>query len=73
MQNLQEGSTHTYDKKKTPKINLLGKIKWQNQKLKHIKPMDSNCHTPELLQAFSHVENGGLNLVLEPLTFMSHI
>ena len=28
-------------------------IKWQNQKLKHIKQMDNNCHIPDLIQAFS--------------------
>ena len=26
--------------------------------------MDNNCHIPDLLQSFSYVENGGLNLVL---------
>ena len=35
-----------------------------NQKLKHIKRMDKNCHNPVLVHAFSYVENGGLNLVL---------
>ena len=35
----------------------------KSQKLKHIKRMD-NCHIPDLVQAFSNVENGGLNLVL---------
>ena len=25
--------------------------------------MDNNCHIPDLVQAFSYVENGGLNLV----------
>ena len=41
-------------------------MKWQNQKLKHIKrnSMDNNCHIPDLAQAFSYVENGGLNLGL---------
>ena len=36
--------------------------------------MDKNCHIPDLVQAFSNVENGGLNLVLKlakPLTSMS--
>ena len=28
------------------------------------KRMDKNCHIPDLVQAFSNVENGGLNLVL---------
>ena len=32
--------------------------------IKHIKQMDNNCHIPDLAQAFSNVENGGLNLVL---------
>ena len=27
--------------------------------------MDNNCHIPDLVQAFSFVENGGLNLVLK--------
>ena len=35
-----------------------------NQKLKHIKRLDNNCYIPDLIQAFSNVENGGLNLVL---------
>ena len=39
-------------------------IKWQNQKLKHNKRVVSNCHIPDLVQTFSYVENGGLNLVL---------
>ena len=34
-------------------------IKWQNQKLKHIKRMNS------WIQVFQYVENGGLNLVLQ--------
>ena len=25
--------------------------------------MDKNCHIPDLVQAFSNVENGGLNLI----------
>ncbi|OPL33164.1 hypothetical protein AM593_05231, partial [Mytilus galloprovincialis] len=29
---------------------------------KHIKRMDDNCHTHELVEAFANVENGGLNL-----------
>ena len=37
-------------------------IKWQNQKLKHIKQMNNNCHNPFLIHAFSDVENYGLNL-----------
>ena len=48
-------------------------IKWQNQKLRHIKRMNNNCHIPELVQAFSCVENCGLNLVLKlakPVTSM---
>ena len=27
-------------------------IKWQNQKLKHIKQMGNNCHISDLVQAF---------------------
>ena len=27
---------------------------------KHKKRMDKNCHIPDLVQAFSNVENGGL-------------
>ena len=27
--------------------------------------MDTNCHIPDLEQAFSYVENGGVNLVLK--------
>ena len=34
-------------------------IKWQNQKLKHIKQTDNNCHFPDLEHTFDHVENGG--------------
>ena len=36
--------------------------------------MDNNCHIPDMVQAFSYVENGGLNLVLKlakPLTCMT--
>ena len=33
--------------------------------------MDSNCHILDLGQAFSNVENGGLNLVLKRQT--SHL
>ena len=46
--------------------NSFGKslITWQNQMTKHIKRLDNNCHIPELVQAFSNVENDGLNLVL---------
>ena len=47
------------EKKITKKIELRGKvqngkslIKWQNQKLKHIKRMDNNCYIPALLQTF---------------------
>ena len=49
-------------------------IKWQNQKLKHIKRIDNNYHIPDFVQAFSSVENGRLNLVLKlakPLTCMT--
>ena len=27
--------------------------------------MDNNCHIPDLVQAFSYIENSGVNLVLE--------
>ena len=40
-------------------------IKLQNQKLKYVKRIDSNCHIPDLVQAFSYVGNGGLKLVLK--------
>ena len=30
----------------------------------HQKRIDHNCHIPDLIQAFSNVKNGGLNLVL---------
>ena len=30
----------------------------------HQKRMDNKCYIPDLVQAFSNVENGGLNLVL---------
>ena len=30
----------------------------------HQKRMDNNCRIPDLVQALSNVENGGLNLVL---------
>ena len=35
--------------------------------------MDNNCNIPDLVQALSYVENGGLNLVLQlakPFTCM---
>ena len=28
------------------------------------KRMEKNCHIPDFVQAFSNVENGGLNLVV---------
>ena len=31
-------------------------IKWQNQKPKHIKQMNNNCHIPDLVQAFSDIQ-----------------
>ena len=37
---------------------------YQNKTMKHIKRMEKNCHIPDLVKAFSNVENGGLNLVL---------
>ena len=30
--------------------------------IKDIKRMDNKCHIPDLVHAFSYVENGGLNL-----------
>ena len=36
----------------------------QNDKTNQ-KRIDKNCHTPDLVRAFSNVENGGLNLVLK--------
>lgn len=49
-------------------------VKWQHQKLKHIKQIDINCHIPELN---SYVNNGGLHLVLKlakhlTVSFMIH-
>ena len=32
-------------------------IRWLNQKLKHIKRRNNNCHIPGLIRAFSYVEN----------------
>ena len=49
------------------------KRKVPNQKKKHSKGMDNNCHITDLLQAFFSLENGGWNLVLKlakPLTCM---
>ena len=40
------------------------KRKVPNQITKHTKRMDNNGHIPDFVQAFSNVENGGLNLVL---------
>ena len=50
----------------TPRNIQNGKflIKRQNQMIKQIKRMDNNCHIPDLVQAFSNKENGGLNMVL---------
>ena len=39
------------------------KTRIQNKKFKNIKRIDNNCHIPNLVQVFSYVENGGLNLV----------
>ena len=39
-------------------------IQCQNQTLNYIKQLDNNCHIPDLVQAYSYVENDGLNLVL---------
>ena len=33
--------------------------------INHIKQMDNNYNISDLAQAFSNVENGGLNLVLK--------
>lgn len=35
-----------------------------NQTLKHPKRMDKNCLISDMDQAFSFVDNGGLNLIL---------
>ena len=43
-------------------------IKWKNQKLKHIKQTDSNCHILDLVQAFYYCEHVGFNLFQLPLT-----
>ena len=41
-------------------------ITWKNQNDKtHKKRIDKNCHIPDLVQAFSNVKNGRLNLVLK--------
>ena len=34
----------------------------------HQKRMDKNCHIPDLVHAFSNVENSGLNHVLQRQT-----
>ena len=47
------------------KLNRLSFIKWLNQKLKHIKRMENNCHIPGLVHAFPCVNIGGLHLVLK--------
>ena len=62
--------SHVLKSKITKILNLeenqIGKsiITWQNQMTKHIKQMVKNCHFPDLVQAFSNVENGGLYLVI---------
>ena len=30
--------------------------------IKHIKRMDNNCHIPDMVQAFSNVENVGFSV-----------
>ena len=42
--------------RKIPRKIQYGKspIKWQNQKLKHIKQMVNNCYIADLVQAFSY-------------------
>ena len=34
-----------------------------NQKPEQIKGMDTNCHTDDLVQAFSYVENAGMVII----------
>lgn len=55
------------------KENVTGKVPEQisNQRLKHIKQMDKNCHIPGLVEAFSYVEifllksvNSGVKIIL---------
>ena len=48
-------------------------IKCQNQKLKHIKRMNNNCHIPDLIQALSFVGKWciGPGFRAEPLTCMT--
>ena len=57
-------------KVKHKNTELRGKSIWKvhNHKAKsknktHQKRMDKNCHIPDLVQAFSNVENNGLNLI----------
>ena len=49
---------------KIPNFEENLKRNFRNQKFKHIKRMDNNCHIPDLVHAFSYVEKGRLNLVL---------
>ena len=70
---MQNSSKSERKEKRTPNKIKNGKslIEWQTQMLKHIKRMEYNCHIPDLEQAFSNVENCGLNLVvllMKPLT-----
>ena len=60
MESCKENNVHFHEKGTAIK----SLIKWQNQMIILIKRMDNNCHIPDLVQAFSNVENGGLNLVL---------
>ena len=60
-----------YTKSKMTKIQNskeISKRKVPNQmaksKAQHIKRMDNNGYILDLFQAFSYIENGGLNLVL---------
>lgn len=39
-------------------------IDMQNEIQKHIKKIDYNCHIPDLVKAFSYVDNGWLNFGL---------
>ena len=41
--------------------------------INQIKRMDNSCHIPDLVQAFSNVENGGLNRVYSGFIFQNNI
>ena len=67
----EQVNTHLHAKSKIPKYlnsEEYSKSKVTNQMTKskaqtHQTNKD-NCHIPELVQAFSYAENGGLNLIL---------